>query len=30
MDSGDQHVLELADELPIGTARAFLETLESR
>ena len=27
---GDQHVLELADELPIQTAPAFLETLESR
>jgi len=27
---GDQHVLELADELPIRTAGAFLETLESR
>ncbi len=28
--SGDQHVLDLADELPIRTARAFLETLDSR
>lgn len=28
--SGDQHVLELADELPIQTARAYLETLDSR
>ncbi len=27
---GDQHVLELAGELPIRTARAFLETLDSR
>jgi hypothetical protein len=26
--SGDQHLLELADELPIQTARTFLETLE--
>ncbi|MEZ5098670.1 MAG: putative toxin-antitoxin system toxin component, PIN family [Thermoleophilia bacterium] len=26
--SGDRHLLELADDLPIRTARAFLETLE--
>jgi putative PIN family toxin of toxin-antitoxin system len=26
--SGDRHLLELADQLPIQTARAFLETLE--
>jgi uncharacterized protein len=26
--SGDRHLLELADELPIQTARAFLATLE--
>lgn len=26
--SGDRHLLELADELPIQTARAFLEELE--
>lgn len=27
--SGDRHVLELAEELPILTARAFLQTLET-
>jgi putative PIN family toxin of toxin-antitoxin system len=26
--SGDRHLLELADELPIQTARAFLDVLE--
>jgi putative PIN family toxin of toxin-antitoxin system len=26
--SGDRHLRELADELPVRTARAFLETLE--
>ena len=26
--SGDRHLLELADELPIQTARAFLDLLE--
>ncbi len=26
--SGDRHLLDLADELPIQTARAFLETLD--
>jgi uncharacterized protein len=28
--SGDQHLLVLADDLPIQTAREFLETLERR
>ena len=28
--SGDQHLLALADELPIQTARAFLDTLDAR
>jgi putative PIN family toxin of toxin-antitoxin system len=28
--SGDQHLLELADELPVYSARRFLETLERR
>jgi putative PIN family toxin of toxin-antitoxin system len=27
--SGDQHLLALADELPIQTARAFLDSLDS-
>jgi len=28
--SGDQHLLTLADDLPIQTARAFLEQLDAR
>jgi hypothetical protein len=28
--SGDQHLLELADDLPVQSARAFLEALEQR
>ena len=28
--SGDRHLLDLADELPVVTARTFLETLEGQ
>jgi predicted nucleic acid-binding protein len=28
--SGDSHLLDLSDALPIQTARAFLDALESR